>query len=125
MRKETKYYELVSLFKMKDLDKLERIINNNLNKEILNCIRIYNLDREERRKMDDIAQMMMNETEHYDTAYEAGIEIGTERGISIGINQGISQEKTLIAKNLINKNVDIALIADVTGLTFEQISSLE
>ncbi len=129
MRKETKYCELVSLFKIKDLNKLERIINNNLNKEILKCIKNYNLDREGYKKMDDIAQMMMNETEHYDTAYEAGIEIGTERGISIGINQGInqgiSQEKTLIAKNLISKNVDIALIADVTGLTFEQISSLE
>ena len=104
------------------------IINNKLNIEILEIIKGYNLNGEERLKMNDIAQMMMNETEHYDTAYEAGIEVGTERGISLGINQGINkgknQEKINIAKNLINKKVDIDFIMDVTGLTYDQIISL-
>ncbi|MCI9433655.1 MAG: Rpn family recombination-promoting nuclease/putative transposase [Bacilli bacterium] len=130
--KRIKYYELVNLFKTKDLDKLTMIINNKLNIEILEIIKGYNLNGEERLKMNDIAQMMMNETEHYDTAYEAGIEVGTERGISLGINQGINrginqgknQEKINIAKNLINKKVDIDFIMDVTGLTYDQIISL-
>lgn len=70
--------------------------------------------------MDDIAQMMMSETEHYDTAYEAGIEVGTERGFSLGISQG----KIDVAKNLIDENINIKTIMNVTGLTQEEIESL-
>lgn len=123
--KNTQYYELVNLFKTKDLEKLTKIMKNKLNKEILGIIKSYNLNREERSKMDDIAQMMMNETEHYDTAYEAGIEVGTERGISLGINQGINQEKIGIAKNLIGENINIRTIMNATGLTKEEIETLK
>ena len=69
----------------------------------INCIKNYNLNREEYKEMNDIAQMMMNETEHYDTAYEAGIEIGTERGIRLRINQKINQRNIEIAKKNVNR----------------------
>ncbi len=111
-----KYYELVNLFNCKDIDVLKKIITSKIYKEILEEIKQYNLDSEEYKKMEDIEKLMMNETEHYESAYEDGLEVGKK--------EGISQEKNKMAKNLINKNFDIDFIVDVTGLTYEQVSSL-
>ncbi len=114
--KDTKYYELASLFKEKNLNKLILETKNILNKEILDSIKRYNFNREEYRKMEDIEKLMMSETEHYDTAYR----IGKREGLS----QGKNEEKIDIAKNLLNKNIDIDLVIDVTGLTKKQIEFL-
>ncbi len=114
--KDTKYYELASLFKEKDLNKLTLETKNILNKEILDSIKRYNFNREEYRKMEDIEKLMMSETEHYDTAYRAGKREG--------LSQGKNEEKIDIAKNLLNKNIDIDLVIDVTGLTKKQIEFL-
>lgn len=123
-----RYYELINLFSNKNLQNLEIIVNSEINKKILEEIKLYNLDSEEYQKMEEIERLMMNETEHYDTAYEAGIEngidLGITQGITQGVNQGKNQEKIAIARNLINENVDIKIIMNVTGLTYEQISSL-
>ncbi len=122
--KQNKYYELVKLFNCKDIFKLEKIIQDKTYQEILEKIKDYNLDSEEYKKMEDIEKLMMNETEHYDTAYKVGKLEGEIKGKREGISLGISQEKNMLAKNLINKNVDIDFIVDVTGLTYEQVSSL-
>ncbi len=122
--KNNSYYEMANLFKTNNLNKLTRIIENNLNMEILNKIKYYNLDSKEYKKMDDIAKMMMEETEHYESAYEDGIEIGIERGLSEGISQGISQYKRQIAKNMLIENVDISLISKYTNMSIEEIESL-
>ncbi|MCI9434328.1 MAG: Rpn family recombination-promoting nuclease/putative transposase [Bacilli bacterium] len=119
-----RYYELVNLFNNKNLQNLELIVNSEINKRILEEIKLYNLDEEEYQKMEEIERLMMNETEHYDTAYEAGIENGISLGITQGINKGKNDRNIEIAKNLLNKNVGIDLIIDVTGLTYEQISFL-
>lgn len=119
-----RYYELVNLFNNKNLQNLELIVNSGINKRILEEIKLYNLDEEEYQKMEEIERLMMNETEHYDTAYEAGIENGISLGITQGINKGKNDRNIEIAKNLLNKNVGIDLIIDVTGLTYEQISFL-
>ena len=49
-----------------------------------------------------------------------GERIGQERGEKIGIEK----EKREIAKELLNKNIDIQIIIDVTGLTKEEIEKL-
>ena len=66
--------------------------------------------------MEDIERLMMNETEHYDTAYKVGKEEG--------VNLGKTTEKVDIAKNLLIENVNINIIMNATGLTKEQINSL-
>ncbi|MCI9433970.1 MAG: Rpn family recombination-promoting nuclease/putative transposase [Bacilli bacterium] len=123
--KETKYYELVSLFKIHNLDKLTKIIKDDLNMEILTEIKKYNLNSEEYKKMEDIERLMMNETEHYETAYFDGIEIGRSEGISLGKNEGKVEEKLDIAKNMLIENIDINLVSKITGLDKNQIELLK
>ena len=41
-----------------------------------------------------------------------------------GISQGVSQEKAIIAKNMLNKNMSIEDISDITGLSIEEINKL-
>lgn len=122
--KETKYYELVNLFKNNNLDELTEIIKDKTNEEILEQIKYYNLDSEERVKMENIIDFFEPEEEHYENAYIDGFEIGNKQGKREGISQGKNQEKIDIAKNLISKNVDIDFIVDVTGLSKEQINVL-
>jgi len=55
---------------------------------------------------------------------ELGIEIGIERGINIGIEHGNKQKQIEIAKNMLNKNMDITIISEITGLSTEEIEKL-
>ena len=48
-----------------------------------------------------------------------------EEAEEIGLNKGIEQEKILIAKNLINKKIDINIISDTTGLSIDKINELK
>ena len=43
----------------------------------------------------------------------------------LGFNRGIEYNTQTIAKNMINKDIDIKLISEVTGLTLEQIEKLK
>ncbi len=122
--KKTRYSELVNLFKINDLEKLEKIIKSQLNLEILEEIRNYNRNSEEYKKMEDIEMLMMNETEHYEDAYIDGFNIGNSQGIKQGISKGKNERNIEIAKKMIENNVEIAFISEITGLTKEQIVSL-
>ena len=49
------------------------------------------------------------------------LEYAKELGYTSGINEGI--EKT--AKNMLNKNMDISIISEITGLSKEEIQKIE
>ena len=49
---------------------------------------------------------------------------GYDKGLKDGIEQGFEQGKIQIAKNLIAQNIDLEIIANVTGLSVEQIKKL-
>ena len=53
-----------------------------------------------------------------------GVEEGLEKGIEKGLEQGIKKEKMDIAKVSIKKGLAIDLIAEITGLTIEEIKVL-
>lgn len=55
---------------------------------------------------------------------EQGIEQGIEKGIEKGIETGMEKEKAIIAGNLIAKGMDNRFIAEVTGLSFDEIDVL-
>ena len=55
---------------------------------------------------------------------EQGIEKGIEKGIEQGIEKGIKENQILTAKNMKNKNIDITLIRDITGLSIKEIEEL-
>ncbi|MEI0539213.1 Rpn family recombination-promoting nuclease/putative transposase [Brachyspira pulli] len=53
-----------------------------------------------------------------------GIEEGFKQGIEKGIEKGIKENQILTVKNMKNRNIDIALISDITGLSIEEIEKL-
>jgi predicted transposase/invertase (TIGR01784 family) len=53
-----------------------------------------------------------------------GIEIGKEIGKQEGIELGERNKALAIARNMLSQGLDIALIAQITGLTLEQVESL-
>ena len=52
-------------------------------------------------------------------------ETGYTSGINDGISKGVSQEKVNIAKNMLNKNMSIEDISDITGLSIEEIKNIK
>ena len=120
-----KYYEIVNLFKNNNQMDLEKVITNKIYREILKEIKNYNIESEEREKMDDIARMMMEEKEYYINAYIDGKEEGISQGLSQGISQGIILRNSEIAKNMLEENVDINLISKVTNLSVNEINQLK
>ncbi|MEI0493081.1 Rpn family recombination-promoting nuclease/putative transposase [Brachyspira intermedia] len=71
-------------------------------------------------------QIMLEEERRLgiEEGFKKGIEQGIEKGIEKGIEQGIKENKIVTAKNMKNKNIDISLISDVTGLSIEEIEKL-
>ena len=55
---------------------------------------------------------------------EEGFKQGIEKGIEQGIEKGIKENQILTVKNMKNRNIDIALISDITGLSIEEIEKL-
>lgn len=111
--KDKKYYELVNLFNCDDIGALKQIITSKIYKEMLEEIKKYNLNSEEYKRMEDIERLMMNETEHYENAYEDG----KNEGINLGITQGKIDRNNTIAKNMLADDVDISLISKYTNLS--------
>lgn len=55
---------------------------------------------------------------------EEGIKEGIEKGIDKGMEKGKKSEKIAIAKEMKNKNMNIELISEITGLSIEYIEEL-
>jgi len=52
-------------------------------------------------------------------------EDGLRKGIKQGITQGLAQRNTEIAKAMLDKGFDVATVQELTGLTAEEIATLE
>ena len=59
-----------------------------------------------------------------DEAFQDGMEKGIEKGIEKGRAEGEAQSKILIARNMLSKGIDSALISELTGLTEEEIKGI-
>jgi predicted transposase/invertase (TIGR01784 family) len=55
---------------------------------------------------------------------QQGIQEGLEKGLEKGLEQGKLQEKIVIAKNAIKKGLDNSVIAELTGLSLEEVEFL-
>ena len=53
-----------------------------------------------------------------------GMEEGIKKGKEEGIKEGIKENQILTAKNMKNKNMDIKLISELTGLSIKEIEEL-
>ena len=57
-------------------------------------------------------------------AKKEGVKIGEERGVKIGEERGVRKEKIETARRLLNRGVDINMVADVTGLSQKEVEAL-
>ena len=55
---------------------------------------------------------------------EKGMEIGIEKGVEIGTEKGVEKASKAIVLNMAGKGIDIAAIADLTGLSVSDIADL-
>lgn len=58
-------------------------------------------------------------------ADEDGFEKGMEKGIKKGMEKGVEKEKVNIAKNLLDAGVNLDIISQTTGLSFDEIKSIK
>ncbi len=94
----------------------EMDMSDNVKKSIKNTVADFNSDEE---------MLIYYDKEQYELAMRNGeITLATERGIEQGIEQGAKEKSIEIAKNLIQKNIDIKIISDSTGLSIEEIQNL-
>ncbi len=60
-----------------------------------------------------------------DQAYRDGEEAGEKKGRKKGLEEGILTENQTIAKSMLEKNMDIDLISELTKLSKEEIDRLK
>ena len=70
-------------------------------------------------------QKYMSEEEDKKKIQNSLLSEAKETGYTSGINDGISKEKVSIAKNMLNKNISIEDISDITGLSVEAIENIK
>ena len=63
-------------------------------------------------------------SEGFNLGKSEGFSLGISKGKSEGIIEGESQNTIKIAKKMLEKQIDIALIMEITGLTKEEIEKL-
>jgi len=61
----------------------------------------------------------------HEEGMERGIEQGIERGIERGIKQGINKSKIEMAQKALKKGLSYEDIADLTGLSVEEIKQID
>ncbi|PCG18856.1 ATPase [Brachyspira sp. G79] len=96
----------------KVIDKYERFISSKEEMEVYNA-----------RDAFLYGQTLMLKREREEGIKE-GIKEGMEKGIEQGIEKGIRENQILTAKNMKNKNMDINLISELTGLSIEEVEKL-
>ena len=107
---------------MLDLDKkeLKSMPKDKIVDKYITNVTIVNDDPEFQKYMSEEEDKKKIQNSLLSEAKEEGIYQGIEQGYTSGINDGIKQT----AKNMLNKNMSIEDISDITGLSIEEINEL-
>lgn len=88
-----------------------------------------NADEEARIIAEAREKAIRDEASFRADAYESGIREGREKGMQEGreegIKEGIKENSKKVARNLLNKKVDISTIIEVTNLSREEIEKIK
>ena len=136
--------EIPKIYELKDTAKYNRAIEwlyflENPESERVKGIMKENEGIQEARKKleeisnDEIMQRLADwqesaeheEAEVRNMGYREGKEAGIIQGKEVGKEEGKKESKIEIAKKMKEKNIDVSIIAEVTGLTEEQIKSIK
>ena len=107
---------------MLDLDKkeLKSMPKDKIVDKYITNVTIVNDDPEFQKYMSEEEDKKKIQNSLLSEAKEEGISQGIEQGYTSGINDGIKQT----AKSMLNKNMPIEDISDITGLSIEEINKL-
>ncbi len=79
--------------------------------------RVLNLSKEERAIYEGRLDWLRMEI--------SALEKAEEKGMAKGMAKGIAENSLHIAKNMLAKNLDLHLIAEITGLSLEEVMALK
>ena len=85
---------------------------------------LHSLTREERRHYDASLKIYRDNVACYNGAYNEGIAEGRAEGRVQGRAEGRTEEARVMAKKLKEKGLELAMIAEVSGLDVSEIESL-
>lgn len=103
---------------LEDLQHIPAIFRNSIIEKAFDKATIANFDRNESAKYRESLKVYWDMTNVLETA----IQDGFQQGIEQGVQQGIEQEKVQIVKNAKAMGLSDEAIAQLTGLTLEQIN---
>jgi len=114
------------------MEEKERLINRTNNvKKSKKIIQEWMVIENNRLRDLDILNTAKEEAREagYKEGREAGMEHGREEGIKKGIKEGIKegleQKELEVIKNMMNKNIDLQIISEVTGKSIDEIKKIE
>ncbi len=117
------------LFFIKNLEDLQEIPNIFKGKDPIierafEIARLAKMNEAERMTYQNSLKVLWDTHAQITTSERRGIEIGLEKGIEIGVEKGETKKALKIAENMKIKGFDNAIIADMTGLTLEEIETI-
>ena len=105
-------------------DNLPKELNNNSLKKALNVLGTLNLTQEERSAYEDHLKYLRMQTAAVKKVSMDSREEGRQEGIEIG-EAKLREEKLKIAQEMLENNIDINLISQITKLSIDQIKEIE
>lgn len=115
------------IYILKHMETLERMpfkAKNAIFGKLDEVCNLHSLTREERRHYDASLKIYRDNVACYNGAYNEGIAEGRAEGRVQGRAEGRAEEARVMAKKLKEKGLDLAMIAEVSGLDVSEIESL-
>ena len=120
---ENKYYNNDELTRREKIFLMFKESNREKLKEISKGDKIMDkiYKRLDKLSEDEALSLLYDEKEREEEKKQAEIEYATELGLNKGISQGIKQT----AKNMLERNMNIDVVAEITGLSLEEVIKLK
>ena len=83
------------------------------------------IDDSRRASEEDEVIGMYDKELHEERLRKSELREANENGIQQGRNEGRNEERVSIAKQMIQKNIDLNIISECTGLSFEELQKLK
>ena len=124
--KKNKILSWIEFFTVKDLDKVKEKLKevNDIMPKVIDKYERFISSKEEMEVYNARDAFLYGQNVMLKREREEGIKEGIEKGIEQGIEKGIKENQILVAKNMKNKNMDIELISELTGLDIKEIEKL-
>ena len=120
---ENKYYNNDELTRREKIFLMFKESNREKLKEISKGDKIMDkiYKRLDKLSEDEALSLLYDEKEREEEKKRAEIEYAEEHGLNKGISQGIKQT----AKNMLERNMNIDVVAEITGLSLEEVIKLK